>query len=160
VDLKPVAQPFTRDSRAIFERILVPTDGSTAARAADNVAIGLAHAFHGRVRFVLVLDTARLISDLTLGTDRDVTGEIEKLHPVAQRLLDDVKRLAAEAGVPAEVHLLEGDVVDRILEDAATWRADVIVIGTHARPHSLFPTLGSKTNELLRRATLPVLVCR
>jgi nucleotide-binding universal stress UspA family protein len=160
VDLKKAVGSCPRDSRVIFERILVPTDGSSAARAADNVAIGLAHAFHGRVRFILVLDTTRLISDLTLGTDRDVTEEIDRLRPVAQQVLDDVKRLGAERGVPAEAYLLEGDVVDRILEDAAAWRADVIVIGTHARPHSLFPTLGSKTNELLRRATIPVLVCR
>lgn len=148
------------EARIIFERILVPTDGSTAARAADGVAIDLARATHGRVRFVLVLDTARIVSDLTMGTDRDVTDDVERLRPVARKVLDDVTRLALDAGVPADAQLLEGDVVDKILEEAATWRADAIVIGTHARPHALFPTLGSKTHELLRRSTLPVLVCR
>jgi len=160
MDVKVDAVPRRPDARVIFERILVPTDGSSAARAAESIAIGLALAFHGRVRFVVVIDTARIVSELTMGTDRDVTAELTRLKPVAQQVLDDVTRLAAEAGVPAEADLLDGDVVDRVLEDAAAWHADAIVIGTHARSHSFFPTLGSKTHELLRRSTLPVLVCR
>ena len=160
MDVKTGAAPTRPDARVIFERILVPTDGSSAARAAEGIAIGLARAFHGRVRFVVVLDTERTVADLTMGTDRDVTADVERLRPVAQQVLDDVTRVAAEAGVPSEADLLDGDVVDRVLEDAAAWHADAIVIGTHARPHSFFPTLGSKTHELLRRATLPVLVCR
>ncbi len=153
-------EPSMRDARVIFERILVPTDGSSAARSAAGVAIGLARAFHGAVRFVAVVDTPRIVSELTMGTGRDVSAEVARLRPAARQVLDDVARLAAAAGVTAEAELLEGDVVDRILEDAAAWGADAIVIGTHARQHSLFPTLGSKTHELLRRSTLPVLVCR
>ncbi|HTJ24891.1 MAG TPA: universal stress protein [Candidatus Limnocylindria bacterium] len=151
------ARPQTR---AIFERILVPTDGSLPARTADAVAIGLAQALHGRVRFVLVLDTERLTADLTMGTERDVSDVIDHLRPVGQAVLDEVVRRAAAAGVHAESALLEGDVVDRILEEAVAWHADAIVIGTHARPHAFAPALGSKTHELLRRSSIPVLVCR
>ena len=160
MDVKSRETSRRPDARVIFERILVPTDGSSAARAAESVALGLARAFHGRVRFVVVLDTSRIAADLTMGTDRDVSAEVKHLWPVAQQVLDDASRVAAEAGIPAEAELLEGDVVDRLLEDAAAWRADAIVIGTHARKHTLFPTLGSKTNEVLRRSTIPVLVCR
>lgn len=156
----------TRDSpsfpsaRAIFERILVPTDGSRAARAADAVAVGLAQVFHSKVRFVTVLDVEKLVSDLTMGSESDVSNLVEQLRPIARRILDEVARLALEGGVDADTVLREGDVVDCILEEAGTWRADAIVIGTHARPHPFAPTLGSKTYELLRRSNLPVLVCR
>jgi nucleotide-binding universal stress UspA family protein len=160
MSVKSREEPIAPDARVIFERILVPVDGSNAARSAAGVAIGLARAFHGAVRFVLVVDTPRIVSELTMGTGRDVSDEVARLLPVARQVLDGVARLAAAAGVTAEAELLEGDVVDRVLEDAVAWGADAIVIGTHARPHSLFPTLGSKTHELLRRSTLPVLVCR
>jgi nucleotide-binding universal stress UspA family protein len=152
--------PSLPAARAIFRRILVPTDGSRAARSADAVAVGLAQVFHGKVRFVVVLDVEKLVSDLTMGSESDVSHLVEELRPIASRVLNDVARLAVEAGVDADALLREGDVVDCILEEAATWRADVIVIGTHARPHPFVPTLGSKTHELLRRSNLPVLVCR
>jgi nucleotide-binding universal stress UspA family protein len=53
--------------------------------------------------------------------------------------------MIAEPSSPVESlvrGLSSGDVVDRILEDAAAWRADVIMIGTHARrgpEHSILP---------------------
>jgi nucleotide-binding universal stress UspA family protein len=147
-------------ARAIFERILVPTDGSPPARIADTVAIGLAQALRGRVRFVLVLDTERLTADLTMGTEHDVSDVIDRVRLVAQAVLDDVAHRAKQANVSAETALLEGDVVRCILEEAVTWRADAIVIGTHARPEAFAPALGSRTQELLRHSNLPVLVCR
>ena len=149
-----------RPARTIFERILVPTDGSRAARAANATAIHLARAFAGCVRFITVIDAERLVSDFTMGIERDVGDVVERLTTAARDVLEDARTRASQAGIDAEAACLEGDVVDRILEDAASWRADVIVVGTHARPHPLHPTLGSKTYELLRRSTLPVLVCR
>jgi len=146
--------------RMIFQRILVPTDGSPAARAADATAIQVARAYGGCVRFVSVIDTDRLVSDFSMGTDGDFDDVVERLKTVARAVLEQARGRASEAGVDAEAAFLEGDVVDRILEEATTWRADVIMIGTHARPHELHPALGSKTHELLRRSTLPVLVCR
>jgi nucleotide-binding universal stress UspA family protein len=146
--------------RMIFQRILVATDGSPAARAADATAIQVARACGGCVRFVSVIDTDRLVSDFSMGTDGDFGDVVERLKTVARAVLEQARGRASEAGVDAKTAFLEGDVVDRILEDAAAWRADVIMIGTHARPHELHPSLGSKAHELLRRSTLPVLVCR
>lgn len=146
--------------RTIFRRILAPTDGSRPARAADAAAIHLAQAFGASLRFVYVLDSERLARDLSLGTSRDLHDAIEPLKPLAKTLLHEATTAASEAGVAAESEVLEGDVVDAILEDASAWRADVIIVGTHGRSHSLSPTLGGRTGELLRRSTLPVLVCR
>jgi nucleotide-binding universal stress UspA family protein len=149
-----------RQPRMIFQRILVPTDGSPAARAADATAIQVARAFGGCVRFVSVIDADRLVSDFSMGTDGDFGDVVERLKAVARAVLEQARARASEAGVDAETAFLEGDVVDRILEEAAAWHADVIIVGTHARAHEHHPALGSKAHELLRRSTLPVLVCR
>lgn len=144
----------------IFRRILVGTDGSQTSRAACEMAVGLALAFRSAVRFVCVVDEERLVSDFSMGTKRDVGNVVECLTATAHEVLEEARQHASGAGVEADAVLLEGDVVDRILEAAAEWRADIIVTGTHARPQSLHPSLGSKVYELLRRSTLPVLVCR
>ena len=144
----------------IFRRILVGADGSQTSRAACEMAIGLALAFHSAVRFVSVVDEERLVSDFSMGTKRDVGDVVERINAAAHDVLEEARQRASGAGVTADAVLLEGDVVDRVLEAAAEWRADIVVTGTHARPRSLHPSLGSKVYELLRRSTLPVLVCR
>jgi nucleotide-binding universal stress UspA family protein len=73
--------------------------------------------------------------------------------------LQDVAELAAGQALDVEAELLEGDIVSRILEDAAQWRADAIVIGMRAQRHTFTPRLGSKAHGLLRRSTVPVLIC-
>jgi nucleotide-binding universal stress UspA family protein len=157
-ETQPAAK--ARQRRTLFQRILVPTDGSHAARAAEATAIDMAQAFGGCLRFVSVVDAERLASDFSMGTERDIGDVVERMNVVARAVLEEALSRASEAGVDAETAFLHGDVVDRILEEAATWRADAIVIGTNARPHELHPALGSKAHELLRRSTLPVLVCR
>jgi nucleotide-binding universal stress UspA family protein len=146
-------------TRAIFERILVPINGSPAACAAEQVAVGLAHAFAGSIRFVFVLDE-RIESELTAWTGEHARDVVDKVRDSAMRSLGAATSLAAELDVPSESALVEGDVVDQLLLDATAWKADVIIIGTHSRGHGLAPSLGSKTAELLRRTTLPVLVIR
>lgn len=147
-------------TRAMFERILVPVDGSPAAHAAARVAVGLADAFGGRVRFAFVLDVERVSAELTVWTGGPVRAVLDDLRAGAEASLRAAAEAATASKVASETVLLEGDVVEQLLVDATAWKADAVVIGTHSRGMALSPALGSKTAELLRRTTLPVLVVR
>lgn len=62
------------------------------------------------------------------------------------------------AGTPrATVVLREGPMVQGILEEARTRGADLIVMGTHGRGGFEHLVLGSVTEKVLRKATIPVL---
>lgn len=62
------------------------------------------------------------------------------------------------AGLEVDLHVVRGSVADTILERASALFADAIVVGSngHNRVRSLF--VGSVTDALLRRATMPVIV--
>jgi nucleotide-binding universal stress UspA family protein len=72
-----------------------------------------------------------------------------------------VKRLATASSVPVTSALLDGPVVAEILQGhAVTSGADLIVMTTHGRgPMSRF-WLGSVADEMVRRATTPILLVR
>src|SRR5262249_10414406 len=69
-------------------------------------------------------------------------------------------RLAQVAPVPVKTSVLDGPVVDALLEHAAFTDADLAVMTTHGRgPFSRF-WLGSVTDELVRRLPVPAVVLR
>ena len=72
-----------------------------------------------------------------------------------------VKRLASVSPVPVTSALVEGPVIAEMLNGhVVTTKADLIVMTTHGRgPLSRF-WLGSVADELVRRATTPILVVR
>lgn len=144
----------------MFERVLVPVDGSPASSNADGIAAALAGAFDGRVRFVFVLDIERLQNELGTWDDTFLAETVDRVRSHGEEMLRRAAVAAFESHVPYEVAILEGNTVEQIILDAAAWHADVIVIGTHGRAMALSAALGSKTAELLRRSTLPVLVVR
>jgi nucleotide-binding universal stress UspA family protein len=51
-------------------------------------------------------------------------------------------------------------VADQVMEEAADWKADLIVIGTHGRRGVRRLVLGSDAEQVLRLATVPVLLVR
>ena len=71
-----------------------------------------------------------------------------------------VERVASEAGVPISGQVLDGAVVDALLEHAAHIAADLVVMTTHGRGGLSRAWLGSVTDQLVRRGSIPVLLVR
>jgi nucleotide-binding universal stress UspA family protein len=88
----------------------------------------------------------------------------EQRDRLAQQLRDEHRateeaaaRLRAE-GIATTSHMIRGAAAETILETAAKSHADLLVIGSngHNRVRSLL--LGSVTDALLRRATVPIII--
>ena len=71
------------------------------------------------------------------------------------------KRELDRLGVPAEVHLRHGIVIDQVFEAARDGNCDVIVTGT-SQARGLFRhyIMGDLTRDILNRSNVPVLVAR
>ena len=82
----------------------------------------------------------------------------------AQELLDDGKgRAAANGSVNVETVLVEhaaARVSERIVDQAKSWGADLIVMGTHGRRGVGRVLLGSDAEQTARIAPVPVLLVR
>jgi nucleotide-binding universal stress UspA family protein len=71
------------------------------------------------------------------------------------------KRELDRLGVPAEVHLRHGIVIDQVFEEARNGNYDLIVTGT-SQARGLFRhyIMGDLTRDILNRSNVPVLVAR
>jgi nucleotide-binding universal stress UspA family protein len=71
------------------------------------------------------------------------------------------KRELDRLGVPAEVHLRHGIVIDQVFEEARAGNYDLIVTGT-SQARGLFRhyIMGDLTRDILNRSNVPVLVAR
>jgi len=71
------------------------------------------------------------------------------------------KRELDRLGVPAEVHLRHGIVIDQVFEEVQAGNYDLIVTGTsQARGLLRHYIMGDLTRDILNRANVPVLVAR
>ena len=146
----------------MYQRILLPFDGSaTSVRGLDE-AIGIAALTGARLRLIHMLD----ILDFTNGFE---TAAIYTDHVIpfmrrtGEEILQGGKARAENAGVRADTVLLEGmktRLCDAVAEQARTWGADLIVIGTHGRRGVGRMLLGSDAEQIVRTSIAPVLLVR
>jgi nucleotide-binding universal stress UspA family protein len=74
----------------------------------------------------------------------------------ADTLLADAARYCALHGVEAQRQRLEGPVRDGLLEHAASWGADLVVMGSTSRARILQHLLGDTALHALRHAEIPL----
>lgn len=145
----------------MFQRILAAYDGSEVARAALREAAEFAKDQHAELRIVSVVDMAPLFWTPTPGFN---VAEIERVAiEQTQRELYDAAALAQQEGVTAETVFRRADgrrVSGVIIDEANSWPADLIVMGTHGRGGIGRLLLGSVAEGVVREAPVPVLLVR
>jgi nucleotide-binding universal stress UspA family protein len=148
--------------KIMYERILVPVDGSPTSRRGLAEALAVAAKFGSRLRLLHVVDEGALAA--TAGALAGNIGELlSVLAEGGEQILADAKRDAQARGIDAETalhHSLSGRVCDVVIKEATDWKADLIVIGTHGRRGAGRLFLGSDAEQVLRLATVPVLLVR
>lgn len=147
----------------MYDRILVPIDGSATSRKGLDEAIKLALLCGASLRLVHVLDLLAFTSGFE--TARTVVQDIEPhARQVGQAILDEGRDRAMASGIRQVETRLEQAGVRRthevILEEAAKWHADLIVLGTHGRRGVDRLLLGSDAERVLRTSPVPVLLVR
>jgi nucleotide-binding universal stress UspA family protein len=146
----------------MYERILVPLDGSPTSRRGLDEAAAVAGKFGSKLRLVHVIDDGALA--LSGAAAASNIGELlTELAESGERLLSDAKRDLQARGVTVETalhHSFTGRVCDVIVKEATDWKADLIVIGTHGRRGAGRLFLGSDAEQVLRLAPVPVLLVR
>lgn len=146
----------------MYQRILVPVDGSPTADHGLQEAIRLAGLTRGSVRLLHVVDdlSFALAMDAYAGYSGDWMTE---LRDAGRQVLDDAKAQVVAAGLDAEAVLydsVEGRVHELVVAEAKKWPADLIVIGTHGRRGVGRLVLGSSAEHVLRLSPVPVLLVR
>jgi nucleotide-binding universal stress UspA family protein len=144
----------------MFQRIVVPLDGSLRAERAIPVAARIARASGGSVVLLRVVSRATE-PWLTLGsqpTRRQQALDAELTE--AETYLSEVATRPKRDHVPTETVALSGSTASAILDGAHSCQADLIVLCSHGYTGMTRWVLGSVAEKVARHADVPVLILR
>lgn len=151
---------------AAYRRILVPVDGSPTSQRGLQEAIALARLTGGALRLVHIVDELIFATGFE-GYSAYAADVVPAMKRAGEEILAAAARLVASQGPtpPLEcstvlIETLGRRVADLIDEQARQWPADLIVLGTHGRRGVRRYVLGSDAEQVLRCASVPVLLIR
>ena len=139
-----------------IKNVLVPTDFSVPSKAAVNYGVALARKFRARLTLLHVLSPQPLLS------------EAAELDPgLEEELGQDALQQLSELVVPEDQDDLDlrtvvklGGIQKAIINTVKEQDVDLVVLGTHGYGRLGRFVLGSTTEAVLRKLSVPVLTVR
>lgn len=141
----------------MYDRILVPSDGTPPVDPAVETAVDLARR-HGAAIHVVHVVRADPIAGVSM--ESAWPGVIELGRREGETVLQTVHEHVAERDVPVDSVLLEGSPSREIVSAARDRECDLIVMATNGRDGLNRLLLGSVTERVIRHAPVPVLTIR
>ncbi len=141
-----------------FQKILVPVDGSSTSTKAFDYALQLARDNHSQVRALHVIDELGYLSGYEYSGDLIATA-----RKAASELLQKAVVAAQAQKVPLDTRLVDQPgqrLGQTVADEAASWGADLVVVGTHGRRGVGRVLLGSGAEQIVRMAPVAVLTVR
>ncbi|MFB6143574.1 MAG: universal stress protein [Halorientalis sp.] len=138
----------------MYERILLPTDGSVGSAHVAMQAIDLAEQYDAEVHVLYVVD-----EDLTSRIRGAKTTE-QALEEVGENTVEKYARMVQGHDLAAVTAVRHGDPAQTILDYADEAAADLVVMGTHGRSGVERRLIGSVAERVVRHATCPVMTVR
>jgi nucleotide-binding universal stress UspA family protein len=132
----------------MYDRILVPTDGSDAPERAMAQALALAETFDADLHLLHVIDTRRY--------DTSIESAVEPLRAKGERYLDRLVEIAGSTDVPLTTAIETGRPARAILAYVDAHGVDLVVVGTRGEGGLPRRLLGSVTEYVVTHADVPV----
>jgi nucleotide-binding universal stress UspA family protein len=143
----------------MYERVLIPLDGSEAAEAILPFAERIAGPLDAEVVLLSVVEPVSPVAQLgaasAVGPDALFLRQME-----AKRYLAEVAARLEAKGLRVRTALGLGGPAAEIVEVARSERADLIAMTTHGRSGLGRALFGSVAGAVLRAAPIPVLMIR
>jgi nucleotide-binding universal stress UspA family protein len=138
----------------LFQRILIPIDGSQLSLQAAKQGVYIARKLEAEIVFLYV-------TTILAGMDSGILKA--KLRNVAERYLDEATKLAEEEKITFQNQIREGLPAEDILEEIEEEKIDVVIMGSKGMSgaHQVigrWRVIGSTAEEVVRWSTCPVLI--
>ena len=144
----------------MFQRILVPTDGTDITKKAVETAIGLARAMGAKLYTLSVKEPFpySAISEMQPTPPQEFFDAQER---IASARVKDVRDAAQAAGLQCDAQTVEAlHPWEAVIEHAGRQECDLIVMASHGRRGVTALLLGSETQKVLTHTKVPVLIVR
>ncbi|HET9426674.1 MAG TPA: universal stress protein [Gemmatimonadaceae bacterium] len=137
----------------MFNRLLVPLDGSELAEEAIGRAVAIARASNAKVEFLMAHQPFLVVGEDPGLAAKRMAQEDAYLRGIADEVFSG-------AGIAATHSVVPGDPVDVICRRARDCAIDLIVMTSHGRGGWSRAWIGSVADGVARHSTAPVLMLR
>jgi nucleotide-binding universal stress UspA family protein len=155
----------------LFDKILVPLDGSEHSLRALDFAVQIAKKFGGKITLIHVYSvsvgpvimpepTTLTPPLIPVMTPAEVSKAVEATRKAGTSILTDGEQKAKAEEVQVETMLKEGHTVQEIVRTAKEGKFDLIAIGGRGISKIRELLLGSVTDGVIHHAHCPVLVIK
>ncbi|MHA1566586.1 MAG: universal stress protein [Alphaproteobacteria bacterium] len=145
----------------MFERILVPIDGSGYAGRALDAACQLADRHDARIVLLYVVERKPLPRELAQFAEVEHLDKKSLSHTLGERIVGDAGTRAAKSGAEDVSCLVkEGDAASVILATAKEEDADLIVMGSRGLGAIKELLLGSVSHKVTQMASCACMTVR
>jgi len=142
-------------------KILLAIDGSKFSQGAPQAVMAQAKPNHTDVRVLHVIEPIPQYADgLSWGYGLQSANVLEEEREQAQGMLAHAAQELRDAGFHVETVVEVGDAKAVILDAAAQWPADLIVLGSHGRKGLERFLMGSVSEAVARHAPCSVQIVR
>jgi nucleotide-binding universal stress UspA family protein len=145
----------------MFDKIMVPLDGSPLSEGAMGPALEMARRFEARVVLfrTSVLPEHLMVSPVPV-SPATYTEIEQSILETTREYLEDMKDRHQDSGVPIQTADASGEAAKEILDFAQSQDIDLIVMSTHGRSGFQRWLFGSVAEKVMRHAPCPVLAVR
>jgi len=138
----------------MYDRILLPIDGSDGARWTIDHVADIAAAQDASV-------TALFVADTTLDSVTRIQGDVvDSLVETGEEIVGEAGTVLASSGIDYETDVVSGGPARTIVDYADRYGFDLIAMPTHGRTGISRRLLGSVTETVIRLSQIPVLTIR
>lgn len=141
-----------------MKTLLVPVDLSRLSTRVCTVACDLARSSGAKLVLLFVVPSQTVALRAYGFAAAEVRTMMAELEQRELRRLHALARRCERSGVSVQAILRTGSPAPTILAKAASLHAAMIVIGSHGHTAAYDLVVGSTTQRVLRKATVPVLV--
>lgn len=147
----------------MYQRILVPTDGSTLSKKAARAAIGMAKALDAELVALHVVPRypTSYFEGAVVLSPQEVARTEKAWAEHGQAIAEGVRDAAKSEGVACKAVTSRSDLIgEAVMAAARKHKCDLVVMASHGRKGLKRILLGSETQYVLTHSTTPVLVIR
>ncbi len=140
----------------IFQKILVPLDGSVHSGRALEASIELAKKHGSKVSLFTVYSLTG-----AAGPGRETyLMMVERARDSCRRILAEAEAKVKSEGIEVDTQFKEGDAVQEIVKKSKEGEFDLIVMGARGLSTIKKILIGSVSEGVIKRASCPVLIVK
>ena len=146
----------------IFQKILVPLDGSEHSRRALETSIQLAKKLNSKLALLTVYSMSNVATpepELSVVARQSVISRQNVLDSCEEILAEAEQKVRSET-IDVETEVAEGNAVDAIVKKSREGKFDLIIMGARGLSTLKKILVGSVSDGVIKNAPCPVLIVK